>query len=96
METKKTKVAEMAMITMAKQFSLATPLPGWLVISQPGSGRCKCPKSKQVEAVVNVAANGAVDLVSLLARALVPPAETPRYTIFTPPGTGGPGYLLAC
>ena len=23
-------------------------------------------------------------------------AETPRYTIFTPPGTGGPGYLLAC
>ena len=40
--------------------------------------------------------NGAVDLVSLLARALVPPAETPRYTIFTPPGTGGPGYLLAC
>ena len=53
------------------------PSPGWLVVSQPGSCRCKCPESKQVEAVVNVAANGAVDLVSLLARALVPPDVQP-------------------
>ena len=73
METKKTRVAEMAMITVATQFNPDNPSPGWLVVSQPGSCRCKCPKSKQVEAVVNVAANGAVDLVSLLARALVPP-----------------------
>ena len=40
METKPTRVAEMGVITVAKQFILATPSPGWPVLGgECGAGR---------------------------------------------------------